>query len=70
MMVDVSIVTETSQEAKWNRQTGRRTGAQDHVLCQVDALTKNAKKLGRILHKACHPPPLDDIDFFEFQNVF
>ena len=40
-MVDVSIVNETSPEANWNRQTGRRTGAQDYVLSQADALTKN-----------------------------
>ena len=43
-MVDVSIVNETSPEANWNRRTGRqadrRTGEQDHVLSQVDALTK------------------------------
>ena len=44
-MVDVSIVTETSQEATWNRQgdrqTGRQRDAQDHVLDQADTLTKN-----------------------------
>ena len=38
-MVDVSIVTETPQEANWNRQTGRQADAQDHVLSQADALT-------------------------------
>ena len=36
-MVDISIVTETSLEANWNR----RTDGQDHVLSQADALTKN-----------------------------
>ena len=40
-MVDVRIVTKTSQEAKWNRQADRQTDAQDHVLSQADALTKN-----------------------------
>ena len=44
-MVDVSIVTQTSQEANWNgqadRQTDRQTDGQDHVLSQADALTKN-----------------------------
>ena len=48
-MVDVCIVTETSQEANWNRQADRqadrRTGGQadtqDHVLSQADTLTKN-----------------------------
>ena len=39
-MVDVSIVNETSPETNWDRLTGRRTGAQDYVLSQVDALTK------------------------------
>ena len=36
-------------EANWNRQTGRqtdrRTGGQDHVLSQADALTKNEDDL-------------------------
>ena len=36
-MLDISIVNETSPEANWNR----RTDAQDHVLSQADALTKN-----------------------------
>ena len=40
-MVDVSIVTETWLETNWNR----RTGAQDHVLSQADALTKNEDDL-------------------------
>ena len=44
-MFDNSIVNETSPEANWNRQTGgqadRQTGAQDYVLSQADALTKN-----------------------------
>ena len=40
-MVDVSIVNETSPEANWNRQTGRQADAQDHILSQADALTKN-----------------------------
>ena len=39
-MVDIHIVTETYQEANWNRQTGRQKVAQDHVLSQADALTK------------------------------
>ena len=42
-MFDNSIVNETSPEANWNRQTGqtdRQTGAQDYVLSQADALTK------------------------------
>ena len=47
-MVDVSIGNETSPEANWNRQTGgqtdRRTGEQDNVLSQADALTKNSGK--------------------------
>ena len=38
-MVDVSIIIETSQEAKRNGQTGW----QDHLLSLADALTKNAK---------------------------
>ena len=37
-MIDVSIVTKTSQEANWNGQAGRQTGGQDHVLSQADAL--------------------------------
>ena len=47
-MFDNSIVNETSPEANWNRQIGqagrqtdRQTGAQDYVLSQADALTKN-----------------------------
>ena len=40
-MVDVHIVTETSQEANWNRQTGGQADAQFHILSQADALTKN-----------------------------
>ena len=36
-MMDVGIVTEISQEANWNGQAG----GQDHVLSQVDALTKD-----------------------------
>ena len=39
-MLDDSIVTETSQEANWNRQAGRQADGQDHVLSQADALTK------------------------------
>ena len=39
-MIYVSIVTETSQEAYWNRQTGRQTDTHDHVLSQADTLTK------------------------------
>ena len=35
-MVDVSIVTETLQEANWNEQADW----QDHVLSQADGLTK------------------------------
>ena len=36
-MLDISSVNKTSPEANWNR----RTDAQDHVLSQADALTKN-----------------------------
>ena len=36
-MVNVRSVTENSEEANWNRQTG----TQDYVLSQADALTKN-----------------------------
>ena len=43
-MVDVSIVTETSQEANWNAQSDRQAGAQDHVLSQADFLTKKTKR--------------------------
>ena len=47
-MFDNSIVNETSPEANWNRQTGgqsgRQTGAQNYVLCQADALTKNIQE--------------------------
>ena len=45
-MVDVSIVTKTSQEAKWNRnrrEGGRRSGTQDQVLSQADARNKKDK---------------------------
>ena len=42
-MIDASMVTETSKEANWNRKADRRTGAQDYVLSQADALTKNLK---------------------------
>ena len=42
-MVDVSIVTQTSQEANWNGQTDGQADGQDHVLSQADALTKNCK---------------------------
>ena len=40
-MFDNSIVNETSPEANWNRQADRQAGAQDYVLSQADALTKN-----------------------------
>ena len=43
-MFDNSIVNETSPEANWNRQTGqagRQADAQDYILSQADALTKN-----------------------------
>ena len=40
-MIDVSIVTETSQEANWNGQTGRQADGKDHILSQADTLTKN-----------------------------
>ena len=39
-MVDISIVTETSQEANWNGKAGRQADGQDHVLSQADALSK------------------------------
>ena len=40
-MVGVGIVTETSQEANWNRQAGRQADTQDHVLSPAYALTEN-----------------------------
>ena len=44
-MFDNSIVNKTSPEANWNRQADRQAGgqadAQDYVLSQADALTKN-----------------------------
>ena len=39
-MLDISIVNETSPEANWNRQTGRQTDTQDHVLSQADIKKK------------------------------
>ena len=54
-MLDVSIVNETSPEANWNGRTGR----QDHVLSQADALTK--KSTLDILHY--HSKLLDNYQF-------
>ena len=53
-MFDNSIVNETSPEANWNRRTGGQADAQDYVLSQADALTKNKvyKTLLTILCKA------------------
>ena len=42
-MVDVQIVTETSKEARWNRQADRHAEAQDPILSQGNALTKRNK---------------------------
>ena len=39
-MLDISIVSEISQEANWNEWTGRRIDGHNHVLSQADALTK------------------------------
>ena len=50
-MVDVSIVTQTSQEANWNRQTDRRTDGKDHVLREADTLTKKTKTRNMIRSK-------------------
>ena len=47
-MFDKSIVNKTFPEANWNRQTGqagRHASAQDYVLSQADALTKNCDNL-------------------------
>ena len=48
-MVDVNTVNETSQEANWNRQTDRRTGAQDYILRQADTLTKKEVQSQNVL---------------------
>ena len=71
-MVDVLIVTETSQEANWNRQTG----TQDPVLKQADALTKNQcfyfihKESFYNFHfsKECYLAPWKDVR--ELENVW
>ena len=50
-MVDVSIVTETFQEANWNGQAGGWTGGQDQVLIQADGLTKNVTYLQNLINR-------------------
>ena len=59
-MLDISIVSETSQEVNWNgqtgrqadRQTGRQTDRQDHVLSQADARCYEGKMSQKT--KLCH----------------
>ena len=44
----------TTSEANWNRQAGRQTDAQDHVLSQADALTKNQGHLSGFQKRYCN----------------
>ena len=60
-MIDVSIVTETSQEANWNGQAG----GQDHVLSQADALTK---KMGKRVSQQVNIDFLTDFHTSPFYN--